>query len=147
MFLILLATTTYASGEGFSNFRNLFLNDDFINEDFRFYGPSSDPQWREFWDVFNYRGPLQENAFFRPIARPVITPVERPIRRPFARPGTRHYILDNGYGEQYPGQDFYIPDRQVIRPGRQESTAEEDVDYSKYRDYFYRRYGTNFVDT
>ncbi|GFU21771.1 uncharacterized protein NPIL_309781 [Nephila pilipes] len=68
------------------------------------YFQFEDPLLAQFWDVYNYRGPLEQE----------------PIPNGFLQP-----------------EDFYFQTRypQI-----------DDEAYRRYRDYFYRRYGTNFMD-
>ncbi|GFU52966.1 uncharacterized protein TNCV_1142581 [Trichonephila clavipes] len=63
-----------------------------------------DPLLAQFWDVYNYKGPLEQ----------------KPIPGGFFQP-----------------EEFYFQTR---------LPQAEDEAYRRYRDYFFRRYGTNFVD-
>ena len=147
LYLIMHISLTSTDGQRFNSFSSSPLfKDDFTSENIHFFGPPSDSFWREFWDVFNYKGPLQENPFFRPVERPLITTLERPVIRPLTRPVTIPYFTNNDFDEQYPGQEYFITETETTRPINQEVTRQHEDDYNRYRDYFYRRYGTNFVD-
>ncbi|GBM60454.1 hypothetical protein AVEN_117968-1 [Araneus ventricosus] len=65
---------------------------------------TNDPVWSQFWDIYDYSGPLEQE------------PVDSGVPHP---------------------EDLFFQTRlpQV-----------EDDAYNRYREYFYRRYGTNFVD-
>lgn len=142
LFLYFIVHVTLTSTEGFDTFSTSpIFNDGFTSENVHFFGPPTNSFWRQFWDVFNYKGPLQENPFFQPVARPVRNTVVRPIIRPLTRPVTIPFFSNSGFYEQYPGEGLFIPETETIRPVTQEITSEHEDEYNRYRDYFYRRYG------
>lgn len=142
LFLYFAVHITLSSTEGFDVFSSSPLyNDEFPSENIHFFGQPSDSFWRQFWDVFNYKGPLQENPFFHPVDRHLINRVVRPVIRPLTRPITIPFFSNSGFHEQYPGQELFIPETETTRPVTQEVTSEHEDEYNRYRDYFYRRYG------
>lgn len=147
LFLYFTVHITLTSAAGFDTFSTSpIFNDDLTSENMHFFGPPSDSFWRQFWDVFNYKGPLQENPFFRPVDKPIRNSLMRPIIRPLIRPVTVPFFSNSGFYEQYPGQELFIPETETTRPVTQEVTSEHEDEYNRYRDYFYRRYGPSFVD-
>ncbi|KAF8767006.1 hypothetical protein HNY73_020018 [Argiope bruennichi] len=66
--------------------------------------PANDPLWSQFWDVYDYSGPLEQE------------PIDSSVFQP---------------------ENLFFQTRlpQV-----------DDDAYDRYREYFYRRYGTNFLD-
>ncbi|XP_035211690.1 uncharacterized protein LOC118185879 isoform X1 [Stegodyphus dumicola] len=100
----------------------------YIDENISYSSPQRSPDyvsshpdylWQQFWDAVNYNGPLEE--VFQQIQP------------------------SNIYQDEYLRPEFFFSRRLPVVPSRNTKDEHED-EYNRYREYFYRRYGTNFVD-
>lgn len=104
------------------------------------YNPHSlqkHPLWSEFWDAYNYKGPLEEEHARLPGGGQFLF--------------TRDYH-QKPYPQRYPHRppvtgiqpvDYY-PQRYPHRPPGTGVDAAIGDGYDRYRDYFFRRFGSNF---
>uniref|UniRef100_A0A2L2Z1R9 Uncharacterized protein n=1 Tax=Parasteatoda tepidariorum TaxID=114398 RepID=A0A2L2Z1R9_PARTP len=82
--------------------------------------PQNHPIWEQFWDAYNYKGPLEEDPRY----------------------------LENNFGinNDYSRPGYFVPSRPVsVVPARGVDSNRNEA-YNRYREYFFRRYGSNYID-
>lgn len=91
------------------------------------------PQWSEFWDAYNYQGPLEEDQARLPGV----------FERDYTKTVGYHPQKPSYYPRVYPQEPPNYPRVYPQEPPVKNWNV-RDNDYNRYRDYFFKRFGQDF---
>ncbi|KAG8180376.1 hypothetical protein JTE90_025426 [Oedothorax gibbosus] len=127
--LLMTLTTSDVSGNGYMYIpyddfqphqRRPYPNENFFHQPSTYFPRNlrKHPLWSEFWDTYNYQGPLEEDH---------------------AKLPGGHVFFEREYPKPVGNYPRVYPHQTPTSNGNS-----RDDDYNRYKDYFFRRFGSNF---